>query len=106
MGTCVIFLPGLMCDEAVWKAQLAALAERAASSVADFGRLDSLERMAETVLEGAPDDCVIVGHSMGGRVALEIYRRAREQVRALALFDTGYQARASGEAGERERTQR
>ena len=43
---------------------------------------------------------------MGGRVALEVYRRARERVRGLGLFDTGYQAREQGPVGEREREQR
>ncbi len=39
---------------------------------------------------------------MGGRVALEIMRTAAGRVSALALLDTGYQARAGGAAGESE----
>ena len=39
---------------------------------------------------------------MGGRVALEVIRRVPERVIALALLDTGYQALAPGDAGERE----
>jgi pimeloyl-ACP methyl ester carboxylesterase len=35
-------------------------------------------------------------------VALEVVRAAAERVRALALLDTGYQARAPGADGERE----
>ena len=40
---------------------------------------------------------------MGGRVALEVMARAPERVERLALLDTGFEAIALGEAGERER---
>ena len=39
---------------------------------------------------------------MGGRVALQIYRLAPDRVLRIALFDTGYLAMPSGEAGEQE----
>jgi len=62
--------------------------------------------MADTVLAQSPSELVLVGHSMGGRVALEIYRQARERVRGVALLDTGYQARLHDDAGEQERSGR
>ena len=102
----VIFLPGLACDRAAWTAQLAALGGGADCAVADYGSLDSLPAMAEAVLDGAPGAFAIVGHSMGGRVALEIYRRSPGRVKALALLDTGYQARPQDDAGEQERVGR
>jgi pimeloyl-ACP methyl ester carboxylesterase len=43
---------------------------------------------------------------MGGRVALEVMARAPERVSRLALLDTGYEALAPGEAGEREKAGR
>jgi pimeloyl-ACP methyl ester carboxylesterase len=43
---------------------------------------------------------------MGGRVALEILRRAPQRVTKLILLDTGYEPRASGEQGARETEQR
>jgi pimeloyl-ACP methyl ester carboxylesterase len=43
---------------------------------------------------------------MGGRVALEVAARAPERVSRLALLDTGYEALAPGEAGDRERAGR
>jgi pimeloyl-ACP methyl ester carboxylesterase len=39
---------------------------------------------------------------MGGRIALEVARRVPERLIGLALLDTGYEARASGKAGESE----
>lgn len=102
----VVFLPGLACDRTAWASQLEALEGVTECSVADYGTLDSLPAMADAVLDAAPAEFVVAGHSMGGRVALEICRRARDRVRGLALLDTGYQARSHDDAGERERAGR
>ena len=102
----IVLLPGLLCDDATWTFQVSALGEQAACSVAEYAALDSLPAMAEFVLERAPAEFVVVGHSMGGRVALEVYRRARDRVRGLALLDTGYQARPQDDTGEQERVER
>ena len=39
---------------------------------------------------------------MGGRIALEVLRRAPDRVAGIALLDTGIQPLAAGEAGQRE----
>lgn len=105
-GTLVL-LPGLLCDEAVWPEQIAGLAHRADSFVADYGLLNSIPDMARHVLETAPADVFdLAGHSMGGRVALEVVRQAPQRVRRLALLDTGYEPFAGGEAGEQEKAKR
>lgn len=102
MSLPTVLLPGLVCDAAVWAHARAALETRAPVMVADHGLLDSLGAMADTLLRAAPARFALAGHSMGGRVALEILRRAPERVAALALLDTGVQPLAAGEAGERE----
>lgn len=102
----LMLLPGLLCDQTVWTPQLATLARRYDCRVADYGDADSLQRMAEAVLDTAPRRFALAGHSMGGRVALEILRHWPAMVERLALLDTGYEARPSGEAGEREREKR
>jgi pimeloyl-ACP methyl ester carboxylesterase len=102
----VVLLPGLVCDEAVWAHARAPLEAGAPVIIPDYGLLDSLGAMAEKVLREAPPRFAVAGHSMGGRVALEILRRAPERVSALALLDTGVQPLASGEPGEREATGR
>jgi pimeloyl-ACP methyl ester carboxylesterase len=102
----LILIPGLLCDAEVWAPQVAALADLATPHVPDHGSRDSLGGMAEAILERAPAQFALAGHSMGGRVALEIMRRAPQRVRALALLDTGYLALAAGAAGERERAGR
>jgi pimeloyl-ACP methyl ester carboxylesterase len=75
--------------------------------VVDYGLLDSIGAMAQHVLDTAPADTfALAGHSMGGRVALEVMRRAPERVHHLALLDTGTQPLASGVAGAKEKAGR
>jgi pimeloyl-ACP methyl ester carboxylesterase len=99
---CIVFLPGLLCDRAVWEAQIAAFSDRYDCIVADYGAADSLSAMAKSTLESAPTRFSLIGHSMGGRVALEMMRAAPHRITTLALLDTGYQARPEGETGEAE----
>ena len=103
----LVLVPGLLCDHTVWEPQLAALGRHCtAVQVARHGRADDLGRMAEQVLEAAPPRFALAGHSMGGRVALEVLARAPERVSRLALLDTGHDRLPAGEAGERERAGR
>ena len=95
-----------MCDAAVWAPQVAALGNLARMRIADHGVRDSLEAMAESVIAHAPPRFAVAGHSMGGRVALEVVRRAPDRVTGLALLDTGYRPLPHGAAGERERAER
>lgn len=102
----LIFLPGLVCDARVWRDQMAAFSGSRPLQVAAHGLADDLGRMAEQVLDLAPGRFALVGHSMGGRVALEVLARAPERVTRLALLDTGFERLAAGAAGERERAGR
>ena len=103
----LLLLPGLLCDATVWKDQVHALADQVDCHVPDYGSRDSITGMAGQVLANAPAErFLLAGHSTGGRVALELLRRAPHRVRRLALLDTGYQALASGAAGEREKAGR
>lgn len=102
----LVLLPGLVCDEFVWKHAEAALAARGEVRIAAYGGLDSLGAMAEKVLAETPGRFAVAGHSMGGRVALEIFRRAPERVAGIALLDTGTAPLAAGEPGAREQAGR
>jgi pimeloyl-ACP methyl ester carboxylesterase len=73
-----------------------------AHTTVDHGDADSLVGMAERILQCAPAVFDMAGHSMGGRVALEVMRIAPHRVRRLALLGTGYRAKESGEAGAEE----
>lgn len=49
---------------------------------------DTPEKMVEAILRGAPDQFVLVGHSMGGWLCLEVMRRAKQRVTKLCLLNT------------------
>ncbi len=99
----LILIPGLMCDQRVWAAQCDALVQWGVEfRVVEHGTLDSITDMAARVLELEPGPLAVVGHSMGGRVALEIARLAGARLRGMALLDTGFRPLAPGEAGQRE----
>lgn len=102
----LLLLPGLLCDRAAWEAQVQALPD-ADCIVPDYGLRDSIAAMARHALaQAAGRHLLVAGHSMGGRVALEMARIAPERIARLALLDTGFQARPSGDAGEAEARER
>lgn len=98
----VLALSGLLCDELVWRAQADALAELADVVIVDFPDLDDFGSMAEHALAGVAGEFHLWGHSMGGRVALELWRRSSERVRSLALFDTAVHGVRDGEVESRQ----
>ena len=104
--TTLVLLPGLLCDEAVWAHQRAVLPADECI-VPSFGAIDSIGAMAEQVLASvAASRFSLVGHALGGRVALELLRRAPQRVERLALLDTGIDPIAPGADGEHERAAR
>lgn len=94
-------LCGLLCDEEVWAGQVSELKKRYDVRVVSFQGLDSIGAMADKVLLDAPARFSLAGHSMGGRVALEVYQRAAVRIARLALLDTGYEPVGQGEAERR-----
>jgi pimeloyl-ACP methyl ester carboxylesterase len=102
----LVLVPGLLCDATVWDHQVAALSVPYSVHIASHGASDTLGLMAERILDTAPPFFSLAGHSMGGRVALEVLRRAPARVLRLALLDTGFEALPPGEHGERERAGR
>ena len=84
----LVFVSGLLCDDALWEHQSKYLAETSEIKIADVTRSETMFAMAEAVLAVAPEKFALAGLSMGGYVALEIIRRAPERVTKLALLDT------------------
>lgn len=98
----VVWVPGLMCDRTVWAPIWPAFEPFFINRVADHRQADSLVSMAEQILEVAPTRFALVGHSMGGRVALEVCRLAPERVSSLVLMCTGCLPLPPGQAGQAE----
>ena len=99
----LLFLPGLACDARIYAPQLAAFPDSRA--VDGYGTADTLQAMARMALAQGPESFDLFGHSMGGRVALEVYRLAPERVRRLALVSTGVHSLREGEPAKRQALQ-
>ncbi|MEX2524795.1 MAG: alpha/beta hydrolase [Gammaproteobacteria bacterium] len=94
-------LPGLLSDDTVWRHQMDHLSDLAHVVVPDYRNCDSITAMAESVLAGAPDSFAVAGHSMGGRVALELFRLAQDRISRIALLDSATGPAAAGEEEKR-----
>lgn len=100
----LLFLPGLICDARIYAPQTAFFAD--SHTVDSYGSADSLVQMAHIALAEADrieaDTFDLFGHSMGGRVALEVFRLAPARVRRLALVSTGVHPLGADEPAKRE----
>ena len=96
----VVLVPGLLCDDAVWAPQIAALGadghEVVVVSSTGSASIGALATAALRVVPAGP--FALAGHSLGGRIALEMVRQAPSRVDRLALLDTGVHPVAPGEA--------
>ncbi|MEM6478936.1 MAG: alpha/beta fold hydrolase [Pseudomonadota bacterium] len=98
----IVFLPGMMCDARLFAPQIDALSRDRAIMVAPTGLDERIEEIASNTLSAAPAKFALAGLSMGGIVAMEIYRRAPDRVTRIALFDTNPVSETPERAAERE----
>jgi pimeloyl-ACP methyl ester carboxylesterase len=90
----LILLPAFMSTRALWEPQIDALADFADITVVDLTPFDTVPKMADAVLERAPDSFALAGLSLGAFTAFEILRRAPERIARLALVSTTARADA------------
>lgn len=99
--TPLILLPGLSDDGALWTHQIRHLADIANARAVDISGHETVEAMAQSVLDAAPSRFALAGFSLGGYVSLAILRMAPARVTKLALVATS--ARADTDARRAER---
>lgn len=85
----IILIPGLMNDGWVWRHQIGPLSRIGPVTIANNDGCDSLAAMAARIIASSNGPLTVIGHSMGGRVALEVVAQAPERVQRLVLLDTG-----------------
>lgn len=99
----IVFLCGLLCDATVWRDVAKDLEVDYNVLIVSFMGNDSIGEMARKTLDCSPARFILIGHSMGGRVALEVYNQAPERVMALGLFNTGVHPRSETEVPVRQK---
>jgi pimeloyl-ACP methyl ester carboxylesterase len=88
-ATPVFFLPGLLEDADAFGYQIERLRQSTPCTVADLTRAGTIAALAKEALQQAPEGrFALLGHSMGGYVALEVMRQAPDRVDRLALLNT------------------
>ncbi|HHS94756.1 MAG TPA: alpha/beta hydrolase [Rhodobacterales bacterium] len=98
----IVFLPGMMSDARVFLPQISDLSRDFPVHVANYGDAENIRKMAQRVVENAPERFALVGHSMGGIVAMEVLRRTPERVSRVALLSTSPLSETPAEAAWRE----
>jgi len=86
----LILVPGLLSDYRVWLPLSKSVGNKIPTYHATLAGYDSLTSMAEQILKEISGPIIAVGHSMGGRVCLEMARIDPERIVGLVLADTGY----------------
>jgi pimeloyl-ACP methyl ester carboxylesterase len=97
-----VLIPGLVSDARVWAPLAGALSGKHSVHHANVQGDDSVRATAARLLEEVGGAIVAVGHSMGGRIALEMAHQAPERIRALVLSNTGHYAKQPGEEAKRQ----
>ena len=85
-------VPGMMCDERIFSPQIEELSKNLEVTVADISSFSSVRELASDVLTKAPKKFSLLGHSMGGIVAMEIYSQEPNRIEKLILMDTNPKA--------------
>lgn len=83
----LLFISGLLSNERIWSHQIENLNDVALIKVISPTQ-DTPQKMIEEILDQAPDQFALAGHSMGGWLCLEIIRKAKERVTKLCLLNT------------------
>jgi len=100
--TTLVLIPGLISDRAVWQPVADAVEGRMNVHHANLSDGTSITGMAEMLLVETSGPVIAVGHSMGGRIALEMARIAPGRVKGLVLANTGHGPKKDGEEIKRQ----
>jgi len=86
--TPLVMIPGMMCDERIFAPQIEELVSKRSVHIADISKHDNISDLAADVLSHAPPKFCLIGHSMGGIVAMEICAQDPKRIEKLVLIDT------------------
>ena len=97
----ILLIPGLNCSARLYAHQIPLLWRFGPIMVANHTHGDTVETIANQILECAPPRFTLIGFSLGGYIAFEILRQARARVVRLALIDTGARADTAQQSARR-----
>ncbi|MFG1926064.1 alpha/beta fold hydrolase [Cryptosporangium sp. NPDC048952] len=84
----LVLVPGMLGDADGWRDVAARVADVASIRIARIDLAGTVTELAAGVLAAAPGAFSVVGHSLGGIVALEMVRQEPHRIRRLALLNS------------------
>ncbi len=90
--TPVVMIPGMMCDERIFAHQIEELGTDTDIYIADISKYSSIQELASDVLENSPPKFFLVGHSMGGIVAMEMCSQEPDRIEKLVIMDSNHKS--------------
>ncbi len=103
MNDAVVFIPGLMADARLFLPQIVQIGASRPVQILIPHQGDTVEQMSEAVLKSLPPRFALVGHGLGGDVALDLIRRIPDRITKVVLMATDPLAEAPQAAAARER---
>ncbi len=101
--TTLVAIPGIMSDARTWAPVVAALEPLMdAVHFADTRQDATLEAMAARALAATSGELIILAHSMGSRVAMEMGRQAPERIKAMVLSSASAEGPGPDEPAKRQ----
>ena len=84
----IVLMPGMMCNHCVFSYQINALEKFFNVIVIEFNEHCDIELGVRNLASNLPNKFHLLGHSMGGIVAMEFVKQHRERVLSLVLLNT------------------
>jgi pimeloyl-ACP methyl ester carboxylesterase len=88
MNDPLVLIPGLMADARLFLPQMVRLGADRAMLVVLPTRGETVEQMSETILPALPPKFALLGHGLGGDIALDLIRRVPDRVTRVILMAT------------------
>ena len=98
----LVMIPGLMADARLFLPQMVRLGTERACHICIAARGDTVEQMSELMMAGLPAKFALMGHGLGGDIALDIIRRVPDRVTRVVLLATDPLSEPPQTAVERE----
>lgn len=88
----VFLLPGTLCDGRIFKAQRRALRGQANLICASYSGMKDRSQWLQSWLARLPEKFYVAGFSLGGLLALELLRMAKDRILGIALIASNAQS--------------
>lgn len=84
----IVLMPGMMCSQDVFSHQINVLENFFNVIVIEFNEHRDIELGVKNLVSNLPNKFHLIGHSMGGIVAMELVKQHSKRVLSLALLNT------------------